>query len=182
MRARVALIPAAGAALVVLAVLPRLAWVPDREMEPSLLAGDLVVILPVEPHVGDLVAVVDPLDPSRWTLRRVETIGGAIRYADGEFHTANLDEPAIKEMGRDTESVVLREDGHLTRVSPRAVRWELEEVGVPDDRIFLSADARDEAMDSRWWGPAPIDSVQGVVVARVGPAHTWRPWFELFFT
>lgn len=181
-RTRFVLLPLGGLALLFLALLPRLAWVPDDEMAPSFLPGDLVLLLPVEAHAGDVVAVVDPLDPSRWTLRRVETIGGAVRYTDGEIHTTDLDKPALLEMGRSTDAVVLKENRHLTQLSPRPVRWSMEEIAVPDDRMFLSADARDLALDSRWWGPAPLDVVQGVVVARVGPAHTWRGWFELFFS
>lgn len=180
-RKRFFLIPAAALLLVVSALLPRMAWVPDDEMAPSVLAGDLVVLLPVEPHVGDVVAVVDPLDPSRWTLRRVETIGGAVRYDDGSFRTADLDAPPVKEMGRDTEAVVLKENGHLARLAPRAVRWSMDERGVPDDSAFLGADARDEAVDSRWWGPVPLAAIQGVVVARFGRAHPWRAWVEVFF-
>ncbi len=158
---------------------PRLAWVPDDEMAPSLLAGDLVLILPVEARMGDVVAVVDPLDPSRWTLRRVETIGGAIRYEDGVFYSSNAEPPGVLEMGRDTTTVVRTEGEHLVRLAPRAVRWALDETGVPDDAAFLGADARDEAVDSRWWGPMPLEALQGVVVARIGaPGHAWRGWFE----
>ncbi len=143
-------------------------------MAPSLLAGDLVVILPTVPRQGDVVAVVDPLDPSRWTLRRVETIGGAIRYDDGVYYPAG-DEPQVIEMGRDIEQVVRAEGPHLVRLAPRAVRWSLDEMGVPDDAAFLGADARDAALDSRWWGPVPLTAVQGVVALRIGAArHPWR--------
>jgi signal peptidase I len=158
-----------------LLVLPRVAVVPDDEMAPSLLAGDLVVIVPGTPAPGDVVAVVDPLDPSRWTLRRAEAVGGAIRYEDGAFHT--VDTVRVLEMGRDAENVTLQEGTHLTRHALRTVRWEMGERGVPDDAVFLGADARDEALDSRWWGPLPLDSLQGRVALRIGaPQHPWRGW------
>lgn len=171
---------AAAVAVVAALVLPRLAWVPDDEMAPTLLAGDLVLVLPVEARAGDVVAVVDPLDPSRWTLRRVETIGGAIRYDDGVYYASNEEPPGTLEMGRDTEQVVRTEGDHLVRLAPRAVRWSLEEQGVPDDAAFLGADARDAAIDSRWWGPMPLEALQGVVALRIGPPrHPWRGWFEV---
>jgi signal peptidase I len=146
-------------------------------MAPSLLVGDLVLLLPLAPRAGDVVAVVDPLDPSRWTLRRVEAIGGSVRYSDGVFFSSNEESARVLEMSRDTESVVRKERDHLVRLAPTPVRWSLAEVGVPDDAAFLGADARDEATDSRWWGPVPLDAVQGVVAARIGaPGHPWRTW------
>jgi signal peptidase I len=155
-----------------------MAWVPDDEMAPTLLTGDLVVLLPAEPRAGDVVAVVDPLDPARWTLRRVETIGGAIRYEDSVFHAAG-DEPQVLEMAESEDAITRQEGAHLVRLAPRAVRWGMDEIGVPDDAAFLGADARDSAMDSRWWGPVPLAAIQGVVALRIGaPQHPWRTWWS----
>ncbi|MFZ5477004.1 MAG: S26 family signal peptidase [Myxococcota bacterium] len=157
---------------------PFFTFVPDDEMAPSFYAGDLVMILPRAPSPGDVVAVVDPLDPSRWTLRRVEAIGGAIRYDEGVFHSSAGDEKVL-EMGRDPDFVTLKEGPHLMRVAVRPVRWSMPEVGVADDAAFLGADNRDEAMDSRWWGPFPLDALQGTVVLRVGPTtNRWRGWLS----
>jgi type IV secretory pathway protease TraF len=164
-------------ALAAALVLPRLAWVPDDEMGPSFLAGDLVVVLPVEVRTGDIVALVDPLDPARWTLRRVETLAGAVRYEDGVFHTAGTDAPRVLEMDRNTTRVVRTEGPHLVELAARPVRWGLEESGVPEGTAFLGADARDAALDSRWWGPVPVEALQGVVALRIGvPGHPWRGW------
>lgn len=163
-------------ALLALAALPFFAFVPDDDMAPSLRAGDLVLILPVAPRAGDVVPVVDPLDPSRWTMRRVEAMGGAVRYEEGVFTSSEGRQPVL-EMGKDGDRTVLREGDHLVRVDPRGARWAMDERGVPDDAAFLGADARDEAMDSRWWGPLPLDALQGVVALRVGaPGHPWRGW------
>lgn len=162
-----------------LATLPFLAWVPDADMAPSLLEGDLVLILPIEAHNGDVVAVVDPLDPSRWTLRRVETVGGAVRYEDGVYYTALSEPPRVLDMLRGDEEVVRTEGNHLARFAAQPIRWKLEEQNVPEDTAFVGADARDVAMDSRWWGPLPLEVLQGVVALRIGkPGHPWRGWFE----
>ena len=64
--------------------------------------------------------------------------------------------------------------------APLPTRQEFPETGVPDDRAYLSADNRDEALDSRWWGPVPLTSIGGVVVARIGAPTT--PWRSLFGT
>ncbi|MDP2315968.1 MAG: S26 family signal peptidase [Pseudomonadota bacterium] len=174
---RVALAAACALAVAAALALPRLAWVPDDEMAPSLLAGDLVLLLPLAARPGDVVAVVDPLDPRRWTLRRVETVGAAIRYDDGVYYAGYADAPRVLEMDRDTDRVVRTEGPHLVALAARPVRWTLAETSVSDDAAFLGADARDVAVDSRWWGAVPLDAIQGVVALRVGiPGHPWRGW------
>lgn len=162
--------------LVLAVALPKLAVVPDNEMAPTLLAGDVILVLPETPAAGDVVALFDPLDPRRWTLRRIETIGGAVRYEDGVFHTGG-DRESVVEMGVEGAFHVLRQEGHLVRQSARAVHWEMDEAGVADDAAFVSADARDEAVDSRWWGPIPLTALRGVVRLRLSPpGHPWRGW------
>jgi hypothetical protein len=147
-------------------------------MAPSILRGDLVVVLPLTPRNGDVVAVVDPLDPGRWTLRRVESIGGNVRYDDVSF-VVDDERAELLDMGRDEASITLREGDHLIRHLPRAVHADADVVTVPVDRAFLGADNRDVALDSRWWGCVPLDLVQGVVVLRVGaPTHPWRGWVD----
>ncbi len=169
----------AGAALLVAVgvVATHVAMAPDDAMAPSLLSGDVVLIWPLTPGVGDVVAVVDPLDPSAWTLRRVEAIGGAIAYTAGSY--VREDEPQLLDMGRDDAGfTVIQEGSHLTRHLARRVDWRMDPVGVPDDSAWLGADNRDVALDSRWWGPVPLAYVQGVVVLRVGaPGNRWRGWF-----
>ena len=56
--------------------------------------------------------------------------------------------------------------------------WSAEPVDVPDGHVFLLADDRDHAMDSRWWGPIPTATIRAVVQIREGDAHTWRPGWE----
>lgn len=163
--------------VLVAGTLPFLAWVPDDEMAPSLLAGDLVVLWPGDAADGDVVAVVDPLDPDRWTLRRVLATRGAVRFDDGFYHT-DAAEPVVLEMGHLGDQNVLQEGTHLTRRLTRPVRWEMGAVLLPAGRVWLAADDRDGAVDSRWWGPVPAEAIQGVVLARVGrPTHLWRGWF-----
>lgn len=167
---------AAVPAVLLLGTLPLVAVVPDDEMAPSLYAGDFILVLPTMVRRGDVVPVVDPLEPSRWTLRRVEAIGGAVRYEGGAYY-AGEGTFDVLEMGRDETWVTVQEGDHLARLSLRGTRWVLPESSVPDDMAFLGADARDEAMDSRWWGPLPVTALQGVVALRVGrPRHPWRGW------
>lgn len=165
-------------ALGIAGVASRTALVSDDTMAPSLLPGDLVFLWPGTPNEGDVVAVVDPLDTSRWTLRRVQGIGGSIRYDAGSYVREH--QAPLLDMGLDEEGFqVIQEGEHLTRHLTRNVEWDLAEVGVPDDSAWLGADNRDLALDSRWWGPVPLADLQGVVVLRFGaPRNRWRGWVE----
>lgn len=163
----------------ILVLLRSLAFVPDDEMAPSYFAGDLVVLTGGTPKAGDVVAVVDPLEPRRWTLRRVEAVGGAVRYTDGAFRTSA--EPVqVLDMGMFGDRRVHKQGAHLVTHLDRPIAWDLDEETIPDDAAFVSADARDEAMDSRWWGAVPLGAIQGVVRLRVGvPTTPWRTWVTL---
>ncbi len=177
-RSRVWISVACVAALFV-GVGSRAAFVPDDGMAPSLLPGDLVFILPTPAAVDDVVAVIDPLDPTVWTLRRVEAIGGAVRYVGGSFVTEQA--PQLLDMGLDDNGYsVIKEADHLTRHLVRNINWEMDEMGVPDESAWLGADNRDIAIDSRWWGPVPLPALRGTVVLRVGPPRNrWRGWFDV---
>jgi signal peptidase I len=144
-------------------------------MRPSLLPGDVVLVLPVAPREGDIVALADPLDPARFTLRRVESIGGAVRYDGRSFRTGSRPKVRLLDMGEHEGRPVLLEQEHVTLRAVDPTREEFADRYVPDDSAFLSADNRDEAVDSRWWGPVPLTHIGGVVVARVGaPTTPWR--------
>lgn len=178
MSRRPLLVGLAMVGLLLLGASSRVARVADGEMAPSLLPGDLVVVLPVTPREGDVVVVSDPLDPSRWTLRRVEAIGGAVRYDGRVFRTSTRPKVKLLDMGEYQGRPVELEGEHLVLRAESTTRARRDEVGVPDESAFLGADARDDALDSRWWGPVPLDAIRGVVVARVGlPSTPWRGVF-----
>lgn len=175
---RGALVGVAVAGALALGLATRVARVPDSEMAPSLLPGDLVLVLPVTPREGDVVAVVDPLDPARWTLRRVEAIGGAVRYDGRVFRTSNRPKVKLLDMGEYDGRPVELEGDHVVLRAAAPTKLRVDDVGVPDDAAYLGADNRDDALDSRWWGPVPIAALRGVVVARVGaPTTAWRGVF-----
>ena len=153
----------------------RTARVPDDGMVPTLLRGDLLLILPVTPREGDIVALADPLDPARYTLRRVETVGGAVRYDGRSFRTGSRPKVRLLDMGEFEGRPVLLEQDHVTLRAAEPTRQEFAEIGVPDTSAYLSADNRDGAVDSRWWGPVPLSAIGGVVVLRLGaPTTPWR--------
>ncbi len=172
------IVGAAVGALALAGLSRQVAYVPDGEMAPSYLRGDLLLVLPLEPREGDVVALRDPLDASRWTLRRVEGIGGAARYSSAGVHTSNRPKSRLLDMGEfDGEAIRLEGEHLVSRRLDEVTRYEHDDVGIPDDAAYLSADSRDRAIDSRWWGPVPLDALGGVVVFRLGaPATPWRGW------
>ena len=174
-----------------------LAWVSSRthavagnDMSPSIMDGDVILSTPSETILpGDVVLIQDPLDPSRTILRRVMAIAGqTITNSEGHIKVGKrrLRAAAMGDMGpflvsKETLWAKKPDVGSswLTRIRAEpAAYWSAEPVEVPDAHIFLMADDRDQAMDSRWWGPIGTDRVMGVVRLRWGPAHTWRPAWE----
>jgi signal peptidase I len=160
------------------------------DMAPSIMAGDRVWLLPnIDPLPGDVVAITDPLDPAHTILRRVLAVGGqTISYDEGTIRVGKR-RLRKKAMGDAEEHLVAQETlwakkpdrGHewLTRQRAHpATHWSADPVIVADDALYLLADDRDEAIDSRWWGTVPKTAVQGVVRLRWGTEHTWRPAWE----
>ena len=160
------------------------------DMDPSIMAGDRVWISPwASPLPGDVVVLTDPLDPDATILRRIMAIGGqTIRYDEGSIRVGSrrLRRQAMGDAG---EHLVAQETlwakkparGHqwLTQqVAYPATRWSADPVTVPDGYLYLLADNRDEAIDSRWWGNIPVEAIEGVVRFRLGKAHKWRPDWE----
>jgi len=160
------------------------------DMAPSIQAGDRVWgwktddVLP-----GDVVAIADPLDPDSTVLRRVLAIGG--QRIQFDEHTIRVGNRRLRTtaMGDMDDYVVTRETlwakkpavGHdwLTRFpSEPASRWSMEPVDVPEGFVFVLADDRDRAIDSRWWGSLPMSSLKWTVRFRLGEAHLWRENWE----
>lgn len=161
------------------------------EMSPTVRDGDLVWVIPgLEVLRGDVVAVADPLDPSRVILRRAIAPGGTkVRFTDDGVRV-DSQRLRIKDMGTAEEYAVYKEilwskppatavEWLTRRIREPAVYWAAEPVEVPPDHWYLLADDRDDALDSRWWGPVPATSIRGVVRLRYGPADLWRAQLEL---
>ena len=159
------------------------------EMSPSIRAGDRVLILPLTPIRGDVVALADPLDPSRIVLRRVIADGSKrVKIEDGELRV-DVKRIRQKEMGqldgdRVTQETMwskppARANNWLLRYRKEGVKWKAPAVLVPEGSWYLLADDRDGSLDSRWWGPIAEDRLMGVVRLRWGEADTWRPSVEI---
>ena len=180
--------------VLVAAALP-MRTVSSDEMAYTLQSGDRVWVLPVEVLKGDVVVLSDPLDPERTVLRRVLAMAGdKVLYEDG---AVKINGKRIRQtdMGKDEiggrERRVYKEviwsrpparptNWLVTRLVDKPVLWKSDErVEVPEGHVFVLADDRDGALDSRWWGPVPLSAVRGVVRARLGEADEWREAFQI---
>ena len=159
-------------------------------MAPSIIHGDRLWIVPWgQAKPGDVVQIQDPLDPNRNILRRVLAIGGQTITYDADTIRVNKKRLRKQAMGEVDPHLVAQETlwakkpkkGHswLTRlVAYPATHWRSEPVTVPDGHLYLLADDRDAAVDSRWWGTIPAEETQGIVRVRWGTSSTWRPEIE----
>lgn len=158
----------------------------DDEMSWSLRRGEFVLVVPDRVRPADVVMLRDPLDPARTVLRRVVARGGQkVSFDEGG---ARVDAKRLRqqEMG-DQPGIFVRKEtiwskpparanDHLLAVRSPVTRWiSAGVVTVPEGHLFLLADARDAAVDSRWWGPVPESAVIGVVRAHLAEPDLWRP-------
>jgi signal peptidase I len=165
--------------------------VADSEMAVSIREGDWVWILPVAVRKGDVVALPNPLDPSKTVLRRaVAGPGETVLYDRNGAVKVGAKRIRQKEMGSEGDWKVVEENiwskPPARSIIWRIVRkkmpilWEMKSgIEVPEGHWFLLADNRDGAVDSRWWGPLPESSFSGAVRLRLGPKDRWRGHAEL---
>jgi signal peptidase I len=180
-----------ASALITLGVCALVAMVPMRRvagdgMAPTIASGDLVWVLPgLTVLQGDVVLLADPLDPDQTILRRAIGPGGTAVVFTDDGVRVDSKRFRLKDMGKLDGYSVHQEtlwskpparsvDWLTRRVREPSVRWAAQAVEVPQGHWYLLADDRDQAIDSRWWGPIPESEILGVVRLRYGPANTWR--------
>jgi signal peptidase I len=150
----------AALALVVLVVAVRvlaLGWYPatSTSMAPTIARGDRVVVDKVLWRLrdlgrGDLVTFSSPVDGERLVKRVVGVAGDTVALEDAVLvvNGRPVREPYVDHS---------RIDG--TYFGP---------VTVPPDHLFVLGDNRFGSIDSRVYGPVPLDAVTGRVLAVLG--------------
>jgi signal peptidase I len=157
-------------------------------MLPSIAPGDWLLLGPGSPSPGKVFVVHDPTEPGRDVLRRVVGVAGhKVRVAEGQLEVDGA-RARIREMGRDGQHLVLSENNAwLIRRRLQTSRLQPEPSVVPKDAVWVLADARDLASDSRWWGSVSTALLGRQVWLRLGEPNEWRsrlswhamdgPWF-----
>ena len=133
--------------------------VDSGSMAPTLSAGDLVLVQHGVDGLQrmDVVAASHPHTGAPLVKRAVGLPGDRVGLEDGVL-VVNGERRC--EAGIDPELL----DGVF-----------FGPVTVPEGAVFLLGDARGESVDSRSFGPVPLDDVVGVVQARIWPSPGGLP-------
>ena len=150
--------------------------IPTGSMETNLLIGDHLLvnkvvyspslgaiedtILPKKPiRRGHVVVFKFPEDPSRDFIKRVVGLPGEtveVRNKQVLIDGAPLEERYVHFL----EPPLRRDDPEYgLRVEGRGDNWGPEV--VPEGKLFVMGDNRDNSRDSRYWGFLPVDQVKG---------------------
>ncbi|MFJ6416791.1 signal peptidase I [Paeniglutamicibacter sp. NPDC091659] len=125
--------------------------VESDSMEPAVGAGSLVFVFKPGPelfgvHSGDLVVFPSPADGTP-VIKRVVAVGGQqIEVQDAVLY---VDSSPVAEPFVDLDTI----DGTYY---PRTE--------VPAGTVFVMGDNRERSIDSRDYGPVPLESVDGLVL------------------
>jgi len=152
--------------------------IPSGSMEDNLLIGDHLVVnkfiyaphfhtwlhdlMPYRgPRRGDVVVFKFPEDPRRDFIKRcIALAGDTVEIHDKQLYLNG--EPQL-------EPYVVHKDPQTWSDSPevppsRRIRDQFGPVTVPEGTIFCLGDNRDNSLDSRFWGPVPLDYLKGRAV------------------
>jgi len=152
-RTAVVTLAVSGGLLLVVSLLLSGVRVDGASMEPTLAAGERVLVYtgPFEPGRGDLLVFRHPHDPRELLVKRVVALPGErVRGEDGRVYVGRY---------RLAES--------YTKAGTRTGGFAAEELAP--DAFYLLGDNRLESVDSRALGPIPRDLLVGRVLCRLWP-------------
>jgi signal peptidase I len=142
--------------------------IPSGSMEPTLLVGDYILVnksiyglvIPYthtrlfpyrNPHRGDVVVFIYPLNPSKDFVKRVIATGGErVQIIQNRVYV--------------NDKLIHDPWGHFSYKWPAEYLQRMENFGpvvVPEDSLFVLGDNRENSDDSRFWGFVPLNDVLG---------------------
>ena len=160
---------AIGLMLIVRVFLLQAFRIPSESMRDTLLVGDFLFVTKIDygakipfthlrlpglrkPRPGDIIVFQYPVDPSQDFIKRCIAVGGQtvqIRHKDVYVDGVKRNEPFALHLdpSEDPPAISTRDN-----LAPRQ---------VPPQDLFMMGDNRENSMDSRFWGYAPMDYVKG---------------------
>ncbi|RME64308.1 MAG: signal peptidase I [Nitrospirae bacterium] len=164
-----AIVTALILALIIRAYIVQAFKIPSGSMKPTLLVGDHILVLKfiygtkipftdkrilvfTEPKRGDVIVFKYPKDPDRDFIKRVIAVGGDVVEERNKVVYVNgrpLKEPYVQHTDND-----IRPAGY-------DVRDNFGPVTVPEGKLFVMGDNRDQSYDSRYWGFVDLKDVKG---------------------
>lgn len=143
--------------------------IPSGSMKPTLLVGDWLLVnkflygvkipflrttlIPVsEPKRGDVIVFIYPMDTSKDFIKRVIGTGGdTVEIREKKVY---INEKLLEDdIGVHTDNLVI----------PKAIqpRDHYGPVTVPEGKVFVMGDNRDQSYDSRFWGFVDLRNILG---------------------
>lgn len=149
---------AVGVTLSVLFLFVGATWhIPTGAMESNLLIGDRIVVGPIRTiQRGDVLLFQPPLEETRPFIFRAIGLPGEkleVRAKRVYINGVRLDEPYVHYL------MPLDEEGGVDDV-----RVTFGPIDIPPDHYFMMGDNRDNANDSRYWGPLSRRAVRARVL------------------
>jgi signal peptidase I len=149
--------------------------IPSGSMQNTLLIGDYILVnkfifgvkipfteitvIPVkDPKKGDIIVFKFPGDPSKDFIKRVVAVGGdTVEIRDKKVYVNGIAEVNEHALHADPR---LFDDSHLY---PQEMlrRDNMAARKVPEGKLFVMGDNRDESNDSRFWGFVNVSAVRG---------------------
>lgn len=132
--------------------------VDGASMEPTLVSGEYVVVDRVSyrlgsPQRGDIIIFHYPLNPKEEYIKRVIGLPG--------------DEVEVKNNAVYVNGQLL-DESYLKITTDYAGTWR-----VPESRLFVLGDNRNNSSDSHDWGTVPMDYVVGKAILVYWPPPSW---------
>lgn len=139
--------------------------IPSGSMIPTLLVGDHILVnkfiygvkipflnktlIPIDsPKRNDVIVFIYPVDESKDFIKRVIGLPGeTLEIKDTKIYLNG-------EIFEDTHGVF--NDSHRNFAKDN-----FGPITIPEDRLFVMGDNRDNSHDSRFWGTVPLESVKG---------------------
>jgi signal peptidase I len=136
-------------------------WIPSESMVPTLEVGDRVFVNKFvyrfsEPERGDIVVFKSPEDGEEDLIKRVIGLPGdhvALYNGDVYVNFERLEEPYIRG----------------PHVQDEVSGSSLDAVTVEEGTVIVLGDNRANSRDSRFFGPVPIESIEGKAFAIFWP-------------
>jgi len=151
--------------------------VASPSMEDTLLTGDTflalkykyglrmpftdTVLVPLgEPEPGDIVLFANPVDPDQTYVKRCIAVGGQTLSIDSKTLFVDGVEVPLPPDGKHADPNILEKEA-----TGKGKRDFYDEITVPEGMVFFMGDNRDFSIDSRIFGPVPLENIRG----KVGP-------------